>query len=181
MFFVLFVLFVLFVVQLPNLGLLDIIRANFEPCILGTLFLNSNFCFLYDADPATRVLLLDEVDSFLSERTQARHSWERTQANELLQQMERYPGIFIAATNLMSGIDTTALRRFDFKLNFRALTPAQRLRLFAREALGDDQAAVHAGLPGADAPRRAATAYRAGCQMIVGTELHLGTGIVRRP
>jgi SpoVK/Ycf46/Vps4 family AAA+-type ATPase len=95
-----------------------------------------------DADPATTVLLLDEVDSFLSERTQARHSWERTQVNELLQQMERYPGIFVAATNLMSGIDTAALRRFDFKLHFRALTPAQRLRLFAREALGDDQAEV---------------------------------------
>jgi transitional endoplasmic reticulum ATPase len=86
--------------------------------------------------------LLDEVDSFLSDRTQARHSWERTQVNELLQQMERYPGILIAATNLMSGIDTAALRRFDFKLHFRALTPAQRLRLFAREALGDDQAEV---------------------------------------
>jgi len=95
-----------------------------------------------DADPATTVLLLDEVDSFLSDRTQARHSWERTQVNELLQQMERYPGIFIAATNLMSGIDTAALRRFDFKLHFRALTPAQRLHLFAREALGDGQAEV---------------------------------------
>jgi SpoVK/Ycf46/Vps4 family AAA+-type ATPase len=56
--------------------------------------------------------------------------------------MERYPGIFIAATNLMAGIDAAALRRFDFKLHFRALTPAQRLALFAREALGDATAAV---------------------------------------
>jgi len=31
--------------------LLDIIRANFEPCVLGTLFLNSNLCFLYDEVP----------------------------------------------------------------------------------------------------------------------------------
>jgi hypothetical protein len=30
-----------------------------------------------------------------------------------------------------------ALRRFDFKLHFRALKPEQRLKLFAREALGD--------------------------------------------
>ena len=93
-------------------------------------------------DPAHTVLLLDEVDSFLADRRQARHSWERTQVNELLQQMERYPEIFIAATNLMSGIDAAALRRFDFKLHFRALTQAQRLALFAREALGDAAAAV---------------------------------------
>lgn len=69
-------------------------------------------------------------------------SWERTQVNELLQQMERYPGIFIAATNLMAGIDPAALRRFDFKLHFRALTPVQRRALFARETLGDAGAPV---------------------------------------
>ncbi|AUB85125.1 AAA family ATPase [Candidatus Thiodictyon syntrophicum] len=95
-----------------------------------------------DSDPETTVLLLDEVDSFLSDRRQARHHWERTQVNELLQQMERYPGIFIAATNLMSGIDAAALRRFDFKLHFRTLTPVQRRALFAREALGDVGAPV---------------------------------------
>ncbi len=95
-----------------------------------------------ECDPSQSVLLLDEVDSFLSDRRQARHSWERTQVNELLQQMESYPGIFIAATNLMEGIDAAALRRFDFKLYFRALTPSQRLALFAREALGGEGEAV---------------------------------------
>ena len=95
-----------------------------------------------ECDPVHSVLLLDEVDSYLADRRAARHSWERTQVNELLQQMERYPGIFIAATNLMAGIDAAALRRFDFKLHFRALTQAQRLALFAREALGDATAAV---------------------------------------
>ncbi|WP_295393158.1 ATP-binding protein [uncultured Thiodictyon sp.] len=95
-----------------------------------------------DCDPAHSVLLLDEVDSLLSDRRAARHSWERTQVNELLQQMERYPGIFIAATNLIAGIDAAALRRFDFKLHFRALTPAKRLALFAREALEDTTVAV---------------------------------------
>jgi hypothetical protein len=32
-------------------SLLDIIRVNYEPCVLGTLFLNSNMGFLYDAIP----------------------------------------------------------------------------------------------------------------------------------
>lgn len=31
--------------------LLDIIRVNYEPCVLGTFFLNSNMHFLYDAIP----------------------------------------------------------------------------------------------------------------------------------
>jgi MoxR-like ATPase len=104
-----------------------------------------NLARLFHAhDPDHSLLLLDEVDSFLAERRGARHSWERTQVNELLQQMERYPGIFVAATNLMAGIDQAALRRFDFKLHFRALTLEQRLALFAREALGEAQAAVPA-------------------------------------
>ena len=34
------------------------------------------------------ILLLDEVDSFLQERSKAKHSWQVTQVNELLQQME---------------------------------------------------------------------------------------------
>ena len=97
-------------------------------------------------DPQRSVLLLDEVDSFLADRRQAQRSWERTQVNELLQQMERFPGIFIAATNLMSGLDAAALRRFDFKLHFRALKPEQRLALFAREALGDADALVPGNL-----------------------------------
>lgn len=88
-------------------------------------------------DPMHTILLLDEVDSFLSDRQHARYSWERTQVNELLQQMERFPGIFIAATNMMDSIDNAAMRRFDFKLHFRPLKPAQKVSLFAREVLGD--------------------------------------------
>jgi SpoVK/Ycf46/Vps4 family AAA+-type ATPase len=88
------------------------------------------------------VLLLDEVDSFLSDRQQARHSWERTQVNELLQQMEQFPGIFIAATNMMNGLDSAAMRRFDFKLHFRPLRPDQRIGLFAREVFGTATASV---------------------------------------
>jgi SpoVK/Ycf46/Vps4 family AAA+-type ATPase len=57
--------------------------------------------------------------------------------NEFLQHMENYPGIFIAATNLMSGIDAAALRRFDFKLAFQPLSLPQRVALFTREASGD--------------------------------------------
>lgn len=92
-----------------------------------------------DADHS--ILLLDEVDSLLRDRRKAERSWEVTRVNELLQRMEQFPGIFIAATNLMDSIDAAALRRFDFKLQFKPLTAAQRITLFAREALGDADAA----------------------------------------
>lgn len=89
-----------------------------------------------ELDVEHSVLLLDEVDSLLRDRSQARYSWETTQVNELLQQMERFDGIFIAATNLIDQLDTAAMRRFDFKLQFRPLNRTQRRSLFAREALG---------------------------------------------
>jgi len=97
-----------------------------------------NIARLFNTLDAERsILFIDEVDSFLRDRRQAKHSWEVTEVNELLQQMEQFPGIFIAATNLVEGLDVAALRRFDFKLHFRPLSVPQRAAMFAREALGD--------------------------------------------
>jgi SpoVK/Ycf46/Vps4 family AAA+-type ATPase len=80
------------------------------------------------------VLVFDEVDSFLQNRRTAKASWEVTQVNEMLVQMENYNGIFIATTNLMDGLDQASLRRFDLKLEFGYLKPIQALELFAIEA-----------------------------------------------
>lgn len=87
-----------------------------------------------EAEAEEAMLLLDEGDSFLRDRTSANHNWEVSQVNELLQQMERFPGIFVVATNLFQGLDTAALRRFTFKLEFQALTPEQRWEMFVNEA-----------------------------------------------
>ena len=71
------------------------------------------------------VLVLDEADSFLSDRRGARQSWEVTQVNELLTQMEAFDGIFICTTNLMEKLDPASLRRFAFKVRFDPMTPDQ--------------------------------------------------------
>lgn len=76
------------------------------------------------------VLVFDEVDSFLQDRRSARQSWEITQVNEMLTQMEAYDGIFIASTNLMKHLDQAALRRFDFKMEFLYLRGEQAWGLF---------------------------------------------------
>ncbi len=75
------------------------------------------------------VLLLDEADSFLRDRRGAQRSWEVTQVNELLVQMEAFDGLFLCATNLLDQLDEAAFRRFAFKVRFSALTEAQRVRM----------------------------------------------------
>jgi len=75
------------------------------------------------------LLLLDEADSFLRDRKNSKQSWETTQVNELLVQMENFNGIFICSTNLMKDLDSASLRRFDFKLEFDYLKAEQAWQL----------------------------------------------------
>ncbi len=90
------------------------------------------------------VLLLDEADSFLRSRKLAERNYEVTEVNEMLQGMERFPGVFICTTNLFEELDEAALRRFTFKIAFHPLKAEQRERMFVTEALGGDTAAFTA-------------------------------------
>lgn len=81
------------------------------------------------------ILLIDEADGFLRDRASAHRSWEVTQVNELLTQMESFEGIFFASTNLMESLDAAALRRFDFKIRFDFLTRQQRSQLLHETAV----------------------------------------------
>lgn len=85
-----------------------------------------------EAEREKAVLLIDEVDSFLQDRRGASKSWEVSQVNEMLTQMESFDGVFIASTNLMDGLDQAALRRFDLKVKLDYLKPVQATQLLAR-------------------------------------------------
>ena len=76
------------------------------------------------------ILLLDEADSFLQDRRWAERSWEVSQVNEMLTQMESFAGIFIASTNLMDRLDPASLRRFDVKVKFDYLGKEQIATMF---------------------------------------------------
>ena len=78
-----------------------------------------------DAEREGAVLLFDEADSFLRDRRGARHSWEVTQVNEFLQQLEVFKGIVACTTNLKEELDMASLRRFVFKIELRPLRPEQ--------------------------------------------------------
>ena len=82
-----------------------------------------------EAKEENAVLMLDEADSFLSNRQQAQRQWEVSAVNEMLTQLEAFDGIFIASTNFMETIDSAAMRRFDIKLKFDYMKPQQVLSL----------------------------------------------------
>lgn len=91
-------------------------------CYIGETEKNIRGMFR-EAEDKKAVLFLDEADSMIQERAGASHSWEVTQVNELLTQMENFKGIFIAATNFNDNLDQASRRRFAMKIKFGYLQP----------------------------------------------------------
>ena len=75
-----------------------------------------------EAEINHEILFIDEGDSLLGARDGAHRSWEVSQVNTLLSEIERFRGIFIVGTNLIQKLDQAALRRFSFRLHFDYLT-----------------------------------------------------------
>ena len=71
-----------------------------------------------EAEKNNEMLFIDEGDSMLSSRDGAQRSWEVSQVNTLLTEMENFNGIFAVSTNLIQKLDPAALRRFTFCIHF---------------------------------------------------------------
>ncbi|MBF7042138.1 AAA family ATPase [Campylobacter volucris] len=76
------------------------------------------------------ILQLDEIDALISNRENASKNWERSLVNEMLMQMENFEGIFIASTNHLKSLDQASIRRFDLKVEFKALKQEKLLKAF---------------------------------------------------
>jgi SpoVK/Ycf46/Vps4 family AAA+-type ATPase len=85
-----------------------------------------------EAEAERAVLFLDEIDGLLQSRSLADHSWEVTQVNELLHQMENFDGVMVGATNFFDNLDQAVLRRFTFKVEFGFLDAAGKRAFFER-------------------------------------------------
>ena len=85
-----------------------------------------------DAKKRGAILFIDEADSVLINRRHAEHSWEVSQTNQLLQCMESFEGILIAATNFVENLDEAVMRRFTYKLKLSYLTDEGKQLFFAR-------------------------------------------------
>lgn len=77
------------------------------------------------------MLIFDEADSFLRDRSLATRSWEISSVNEMLTWMDSHPYPFICTTNLMDTLDPASLRRFSFKVKYDFLTSIQVKEAFA--------------------------------------------------
>jgi SpoVK/Ycf46/Vps4 family AAA+-type ATPase len=75
-----------------------------------------------EAEKDKAILFIDEADSMFGSREGATHSWEITQVNELLTNMETFHGMLICSTNFKKAVDSAAIRRFNIKLEFDYLT-----------------------------------------------------------
>ncbi len=95
-----------------------------------------------EAEREGALLLLDEADSFLQDRRGAQRHYEVTEVNEMLQGMERFRGVFICTTNRMEQLDAAALRRFAFKIEFKPLRTDQREAVYVAEALHGEAGAL---------------------------------------
>lgn len=71
------------------------------------------------------MLILDEGDHFVSDRNSHQRSWETSRTEELLQQLEMAEYPVVITTNLIDHIDKAAMRRFTYKMEFKALTKEQ--------------------------------------------------------
>lgn len=74
-----------------------------------------------EATKYNMVLIFDEADSLLADRRGATRSWEVSQVNEFLAQLDRYKGVFIATTNFVKHFDMAAMRRFNWKVEFKSI------------------------------------------------------------
>lgn len=76
-----------------------------------------------EAEDQQAILFLDEADSLIRDRRGASRSWEVSQVNEILTNMENFKGIFVAATNFNDNLDQASRRRFALKVKFNYLKP----------------------------------------------------------
>lgn len=84
------------------------------------------------AEAEKAILFLDEIDGMIQSRARAGNSWEVTQVNELLYQMENFNGIMVGATNFVANLDPAVMRRFTFKLDFNYLDDNGKRIFFER-------------------------------------------------
>ncbi|WP_321777482.1 ATP-binding protein [Sulfurimonas sp.] len=97
------------------------------------------FDTFYDLCEKTKtepILLLNEADQFLGARSSGVNSSADQMHNQMqnifLEQIENFRGMLIATTNLLENIDKAFSRRFNYKIEFKKPSEAQRVELWEK-------------------------------------------------
>ena len=73
------------------------------------------------------ILILDEADSMLTDRSKAKQDFQVSSVNTMLTCMETHPLPFICSTNLKEWLDKASMRRFTFKIKYDEMEEKQLL------------------------------------------------------
>lgn len=110
---------------------MDIYRLDLSSVVnkyLGETEKNLNL-ILSRAEELDVILLVDEGDSLLTQRTGVQSSndrWANLETNFLLQRLESFEGVLVVTTNASDRIDTAFQRRMDVVISFSPPSPPER-------------------------------------------------------
>jgi AAA+ superfamily predicted ATPase len=104
--------------------------SKLQNCFVGVTEKNIVQVFR-EANRRKAVLFWDEADAMLFDRDDAHRNWEVRHVNVILQQIERFEGVCILATNRRHSLDKALARRISMQVEFkRPQTAAERLRIW---------------------------------------------------
>jgi hypothetical protein len=105
--------------------------AEIQNCYIGQT--EKNIVRLFrDAAEAGAVLFWDEADAMFFDRDDSSHSWEVRDVNVLLQEVERFEGLCVLATNRRVTLDPALERRIALKVEFSVPDRNERTRIWRR-------------------------------------------------
>jgi hypothetical protein len=104
--------------------------AQIQNCLVGQTEKNIARVF-HEARSTGGVLFWDEADAMFFDRDLgATRAWEVREINVLLQELERYEGVCILATNRMPALDKALERRLTLKVRFEKPDRAARTKIW---------------------------------------------------
>lgn len=105
--------------------------SKIQNCFVGQTEKNISRVF-QDACENDAVLFWDEADAMFFDRDSASRNWEVRDVNVLLQELERFEGICILASNRMRCLDKALERRLSLRVEFTRPGKDARREIFAR-------------------------------------------------
>jgi AAA+ superfamily predicted ATPase len=104
--------------------------SELEDCFVGQTEKNIVRIFA-QARAHDAVLFWDEADAMFAERDRAIRAWEVRDVNVLLQEIERFSGVCILATNRKVALDAALERRISLKVEFERPDREMRREIWA--------------------------------------------------
>lgn len=105
--------------------------SRIQNCFVGQTEKNIVRIFR-EAAERDAVLFWDEADAMFFDRDTASRAWEVRDINVLLQELERFTGTCILATNRLTVLDKALERRISLKVKFDRPDRASRREIFIR-------------------------------------------------